>query len=501
MTGSKSHAKQTPSKIAAGVVIAANARMDVWRPGYVIVRAGRIVEVGPGTGPAGEFAEEVHEPSAILMPGLVNAHAHSPSNLLKGTWSRLPLEIWRQHQRAGWREYSDEAIYVSAQLGMVEMIRTGCTSVLDHFYTGSSSTHMGALHALSAMTDAGMRGGLALSLSDRAYESTVGIDREAASDAAREEMARISRLEEAQTLTDFVDFAKAVRQRTDRVVPIIGPSAPHRCSDALLVKALQLAVEMDTPLHAHVCETKGQFLQGRKLFGCTVVEHLDKLGLLNERLAMAHCVWLTDADVERIARQGALAIHNPASNGKLGSGRMRFDELMRLGARVGLATDGATSNDNQNMFEAMRLAGLWHNRNDRDYRDWPSPEAILRAATSGNAQALGLAGELGSIEPGRLADLVLLTTDSPHFVPLNDAITQLVYCENGTSVTDVMIDGGWVLRNRKLLTIDETALYRRARAVREEMDQRVQEQYRRTAPLEPPLREAYLRTGQAPWTQ
>jgi cytosine/adenosine deaminase-related metal-dependent hydrolase len=501
MTGSKLHAKPAPIKVAAGVVVAANERMDVWQPGYVIVRDGRIAEAGPGTGPPGEFQEDIHEPFAILMPGLVNAHAHSPSNLLKGSWSQLPLEIWRQHQRAGWREYSDEAIYVSAQLGIAEMIRTGCTSVLDHFYSGSSSPHMGALHALSAMTDAGMRGGIALSLSDRAYEATVGIDREGASEAVREEMTRISRLEEAQTLNDFVDFAKAVRRRTDLVVPIIGPSAPHRCSDALLVQALQLAIELDTPLHAHVCETKGQFLQGRKLFGCTVVEHLDSLGLLNERLAMAHCVWLTDADVERVARKAALAIHNPASNGKLGSGRMRFDELVRRGARVGLATDGATSNDNQNMFEAMRLAGLWHNRNDRDYRDWPAPKEILRAATSGNAQALGLAGKLGTLESGRLADLVLLTTDSPHFVPLNDAITQLIYCENGTSVTDVMIDGRWVLRNRKLLTIDETALYRRARAVRAEMDPRVQEQYRRTAPLEPPLREAYLRTGQAPWNQ
>src|SRR3954454_3886100 len=110
--------------ISAGVVVTANDRMEVWQPGYVIVADGRIAEAGPGKGPAGEFTDRIEAPSSILMPGLVNAHAHSPSALVKGTWSRLPLEIWRQYIRAAWREYSDEAIYVSAQLGVAEMIRT-----------------------------------------------------------------------------------------------------------------------------------------------------------------------------------------------------------------------------------------------------------------------------------------------------------------------------------------------------------------------------------------
>ena len=120
-------------KISAGTVVTANSRMEVWQPGHLIVRGARIAEAGPGLGPDGDFDERIDATSSIAMPGLVNGHSHSPSNLLKGTWSRLPLEIWRQYIRAGWREYSDEAIYVSAQLGIVEMIRTGCTSVMDHF--------------------------------------------------------------------------------------------------------------------------------------------------------------------------------------------------------------------------------------------------------------------------------------------------------------------------------------------------------------------------------
>ena len=137
---------------------------------------------------------------------------------------------------------------------------------------------------------------------------------------------------------------------------------------------MEIAVDLDTTVHMHVCETRGQFLQGRNLFGATPVAHLDKIGILNERLSMAHCVWLTDDDIERVARNGTIVVHNPASNGKLGSGRMRFDDMLRRGVRLGLATDGSGSNDTQNMFEAMRIASVWHNRNDRDYNDWPSAQ-------------------------------------------------------------------------------------------------------------------------------
>ena len=415
-------------KVSAGVVVTANARMDVWQPGYVIVHDGRIADAGPGAGPDGDFAERIDEPSSIVMPGLVNGHSHSPSNLLKGSWSRLPLEIWRQYLRAGWREYSDEAIYVSAQLGIIEMIRAGCTSVMDHFYTGSPSPHMGALNAVAAMADAGMRGGLALTLSDRQYETTVGIDTQNMSDSAREEVDRISRLEGAGSLDDFVAFAEEVRRRTHLVLPIVGPSAPHRCTEAQLVHCLEVAIDLDTMIHMHVCETRGQFLQGRQLFGTTPVAHLDKIGVLTDRLSMAHCVWLTDDDIERVAARGTIVVHNPASNGKLGSGRMRFDDMLKRGVRLGIATDGTGSNDTQNMFEALRITGVWHNRSDRDYLEWPAPQDVLRAATSGSAHALGLGGKAGMIEAGRLADLVMLTTNSYHFVPLNDVINQLVYC-------------------------------------------------------------------------
>ncbi len=487
------------TKISAGVVVSANARMEVWQTGYVIVRDGLIAEAGPGAGPYGDF-DHVDASTSIVMPGLVNAHSHSPSTLLKGMWSRLPLEIWRQYIRAGWREYSDEAIYVSAQLAIVEMIRTGCTAVMDHFYTGSPSPHMGALNAVAALADAGMRGGLALTLSDRQYETTVGIDKKNLSEAARDEIDRISRMEASESLDDFVTFAQAVRSRTHLVMPIVGPSAPHRCTEGHLVRCIDLANDLDTMVHMHVCETRGQFLQGKELFGTTPVAHLDRIGVLTDRLSMAHCVWLTDDDIERVAKRGTIIIHNPASNGKLGSGRMRFDDMLRRGVRLGLATDGSGSNDTQNMFEAIRIAGVWHNRSDRDYLDWPAPEDFLRAATSGSARALGLGDKAGVIESGRMADLVMLTMNSYHYAPLNNVINQIVFCENGISVTDVMIDGRWALRQGKMTTIDEAKLYDRSRTLRAEMEDHLKVQFERTAAIEPALREQYLSAARKGWS-
>ena len=153
------------------------------------------------------------------------------------------------------------------------------------------------------------------------------------------------------------------------------------------------------------------------------------------------------------------------------------------------------------MFEAMRLAGILHNRGTEEYSDWPSPEQILRAATSQSAHALGYGGRLGALAPGQLADIVMMDRNSFPFVPLNDPIKQLVYCENGISVSDVMIDGRWVLRKRKLVTMDEAAVYAKANDLRAEMDERVQEQFRHTRELEPALHAAYLKTAKTTWSE
>jgi len=486
-------------KIHGGVVVPVNAAMEVWDPGYLIIVDNQIAESGPGNGPEGRFDETIDAQGMVVMPGLINAHAHSPSNLLKGSWSRLPLELWRQYLRSGWREYGDEAIYVCAQLGIAEMLKTGCTAVLDHVWTPLPSAFMGTLNTVQAMHDAGMRGTVALQISNRTYESTVPIATESLGEEARREVEAISRSENAVTLDSFPEFVQEVRHRTGLVGPMVGPSAPHRCTDDMLKECMSISEQLDTAVHIHVAETKGQYLQAKQLYGMSPVAHLGRIGLLNERLSMAHCIWLTRSDVNLLAKTGVTAIHNPASNCKLGSGTMRLDEMIAADVRLGLATDGACSNDNQNMFESMRLAGLIHNRPNMDYLEWPSPQRVLQMATVGSAQALGLGGKAGSLTAGHLADVVLLTMDSYHLTPLNNVYNQLVFCENGASVRDVMVDGKWVVRNGQLTQMDEMAMYRRAREMKADMVGRWQEQFRRTASLEQPLREMYLRVGQTPW--
>ncbi len=485
--------------IRAGVVVTVDERMQVWRPGFIVVEGDSIAAAGPGQGPGGAFDDVIDAPDMIVMPGLVNGHAHSPSTLVKGMWSGLPLEIWRQYIRSAWRAYSDAAIYVSAQLAAVEMLRSGVTAVMDHFYSGSPSPYMGALHAVDGMADAGLRGALALTLSDESYAATVGLDPGAVVDEAKAEMDRISAFETAVTIEGFPAFAAELRARRPGFLPVIGPSAPHRCSVALLSRCAALARELDVMVHIHVAETKGQAIQGRRQFGRSVIEHLDRVGLLDEILSMAHCVWLSDSDIALVAARGAVVVHNPASNGKLGSGRMRFDRMLAAGVRVGLATDGSGSNDTQNMFEAMRFAGTIHNGSESDYRGWPAPADILRAATQGSARAIAMADKVGMIAPGRLADLVFLTTESVHFTPLNDVVNQLVYCENGLSVRAAMVGGRWVMRDGRLTLIDEAALFARARSLRDAMDGAMREEFARTAALEAPLRKAWLEARDVGW--
>ena len=241
------------------------------------------------------------------------------------------------------------------------------------------------------------------------------------SDARARKSSAFQRLEGTQSLEDFLKFAETVRRRTPLVLPIVGPSAPHRCTVEQLQRCQQAAVELDTMVHMHVCETKGQFLQGKILFGMSPVCHLDKIGTLTDRLSIAHGVWLTDEDIERVAARGTIVVHNPASNGKLGSGRMRFDDMLRKGVTLGLATDGSGSNDTQNMFETMRIAGVLHNRSDCDYA-WPSPQDILRAATSQRACAWAWQ-QARRHRAGPAADLVLLTTEP---IPLSRSTTSSI---------------------------------------------------------------------------
>jgi cytosine/adenosine deaminase-related metal-dependent hydrolase len=264
------------------------------------------------------------------------------------------------------------------------------------------------------------------------------------------------------TVDGFLEFSEeAVRRfhgRAGRLQYVVAPSGPQRCTDELLVAAAEFADRHRTPYHIHVLETKVQLVTGRELYGKTLVQHLSDVGALRRRVTLAHAIWIDDDDIELIAEAGSSVAHNPICNLRIGSGIAPLRKLLDRGVNVGLGTDEIDCNDSGRIFDVMHMAGLIHTVTTTDYERWPTPAEILTAATRGGARSVCLEDEIGSLEPGRKADIVLLDLDSLLYTPLNDPATHLVYAENGSSVDCVLVAGEVVVEDGRLTRVDEAAV-------------------------------------------
>jgi 5-methylthioadenosine/S-adenosylhomocysteine deaminase len=244
-------------------------------------------------------------------------------------------------------------------------------------------------------------------------------------------------------------------------------------------------------MHIHLAETKAQAVVGDQLYGASLLKHLDDIGVLTAELSLAHAIWLGEGDVERFAQSGATPVHNPASNLRIGSGLAPVKEFIASGVNVALGTDGAASNDGQNMFDALRLAGLIHNQAGSDFDKWLTPSQLLTMATRNGARAFGI--EAGIIAPGRLGDIVLLRRDTPAFTPLNDPIAQLIWCENGSSVDTVLVNGEVVVQSGRLAKMDELEVLRLAEVARRRLEPSIRAELAAARTVEPSLAEMYFR--------
>lgn len=485
--------------IQDALLVTLNGRDEIVQ-GDLLIQDGEIVSVGPRVDPAAEAVDRVLDGRRfIAMPGLVSAHGHFAEYMFKGQFYNRPLEIWRQYSRAARRTVGEAHLYAGALLGCLEMLRSGTTTALDHHYSGFGGPHMGAEQIFRAMRDSGIRGRVALTLADRAYEQTVPLDAAALDAAARREAERISAYENSQDLEACRDFLERYRDFSPRLRPMIGPSAPQRCSDGLLLACKEMAERYDVGLHMHVLETKTQAIQCERMYGKSAFAHLAEIGFLNPRLSTPHSVWAKYNDLPLLAEHGVTPVHNPASNLWLGSGVAPVPAMLREGITVALGTDGASSNDTQNMFDAIRLAALIHNVTERDYERWLTPAQVLRMATAGGARACLMQGLVGSLEPGKRADVVLLRRGSTAYTPLNDVYGQLVYCENGSSVDTVLVDGQVVVESGRSTLVDEAALAEEAESLRRALEPAVAEEIERTRALEPGLRAMYLEATGQPW--
>ncbi len=478
--------------IRNALIVTMNDNNEIVDHGTIAIDGRRIVYAGPAEqAPAGPFDRVVDADRLIAMPGMVNSHCHSPANLMRGMMPARPLEIWRAYYRASLRDMSDEDFYASALLGGMEMLKNGATTVLDHFFGNQACRFMGAGAAIQAMRDLGLRHVVSLTLSDKNYEETIPLDNSASLSG---EIRRMSASETQSTekwIDDCEAFIEAFHAPEKLTTACPGPSAVQRCSDELMTGAAEVARRRKLPLHMHLAETKAQAVMGQRIYGTSLLKHLDEIGVLAGNLSLAHSIWTEAGDVELFAKRGATAVHNPASNLRIGSGLAPVKQYLAAGVNVALGTDGAASNDGQNMFDAVRLAALIHNQAGTDFNNWILPRQALAMATCNGAHAFAI--DAGVIAAGKLADIVLLRRDAAAFTPLNDVQVQLVFCENGSSVDSVLVNGEFVVESGRLTQIDEHEVLRIAKEARLRMDPSIQSELAAAKTMEASLADMYFR--------
>ncbi|MBS1881545.1 MAG: amidohydrolase family protein [Actinobacteria bacterium] len=417
----------------------------------LVVQAGRIVAIGTDHAPPG--LPRLDASGLLAVPGLVNAHTHSAENCLRGAGQRLPLEPWLMLMFGVGGEYDAHAHRVCALAGAAEMLRTGTTAVLDHLWM--TPPNAGAIDAaFEAYREAGIRAAVAPLMCDAdttpEFAAKLGVDISKAG---------IPTLPSAELLA----ILGAAIERWDgvedgRLRVFAGPGGVQWCSEEFLVGAAELAVSHSTGFHVHLVETKIQAELCRSRFGGSGLQALDRLGILGANVSLPHSVWIDEDDIATIADRGAIVVHNPAANTRLGSGRAPIPALMEAGATVALGADGSASSDNQVMWDEVKLAALIHNDSSSD--SWIDGAQALEMATTGGAAALGQRADgLGTLGPGAPADLALLDRRASGLAGALDLEGALAYSEGGNSVRHVFVAGRQVVRDGRCLTIDEQAVF------------------------------------------
>ena len=425
-----------------------------FEPSDVLVVDGVIAAVEPDLAGTGDSTLDAS--GMILMPGLINAHTHGNQTIERGLADRLPLDSWMvlaSYGGAGAR-FEPHDLHVSVTVGIEEMLSTGTTSVIDCCRVDPAWFHDGIDAVMTAYVEAGMRAVVAVQYADLDFYSSipVGMLDDAPFDH-REPLALSGIMEDGEAYLDRWQGAHPL------VEPAVAPSSVPRCSDRLFAASFDLARARGVPLQTHLLSAKSQVVIGNERFGGSTVAHLEELGGLEPWASYAHAIWVADEEIPALAASEAVIVHNPVSNLKLGAGLAPVPQMARAGVNIALGTDGASSNDSQNMFETLKGAALAH-RVHGTSDTWPSALDVLDWCWTGGARALRK--PLGRVEPGYLADLVLLQPGRLRIAPKEIVARQLVYGELGDSVDTVMADGDVVFSRGEMTQVDETELHEHA---------------------------------------
>jgi 5-methylthioadenosine/S-adenosylhomocysteine deaminase len=428
--------KKVDLLLVNALVLTMDDEMRQYEPGAVAVRGDSIVAVGDEAEvrKATTAAQVLDCGGKVLMPGLVNAHTHIPMTLLRGLADDLRLDVWLQGYM--WpveREFvSPDFVRLGAQLACAEMIRSGVTCFADMYFFEED--------VAKAVAAAGMR----------AVCSQTVLKFPAADAPAFEDSLAAAR--------DFIQRWKG----HELIVPSVAPHAPYTCTPEILRSTAQLAAEFDVPLHTHLAETALEVENMRRENGMPVIPYVKKQGLLEAKVLAAHCVHIDEGEMRTLLHVNAGVAHNPSSNLKLASGFAPVQKMLDAGLNVGIGTDGPASNNDLDMFEEIRLAAFVAKAVSNNPTALPAPQALAMGTRLG-ARALHLGPVTGTLEPGKRADLILVDISALHNSPrfrrdTDNAYAQIVYAGKASDVSDVMVNGKWLMVNRELLTLNEAEL-------------------------------------------
>ena len=425
-------------------LVTQNRNRDVLRESSILVQDGKITKVGKEVKDRADA--EIDGSGKIVLPGLINTHTHLSMVLLRGFADDMRLQDWLSKKI--WpveARLTPEACYQGALLGCAEMIMSGTTTFMDMYFNMED--------VAKAVKETGLRGFLSYGIIDL-FDTA----------KAKAEQAKSQK---------FFDYVQELR--SSRIKFALGPHAPYTCSPETLLWAKEFAEKNQVVDHIHIAETRKEQADFQKQKGARVVEYLDKIGALSNRMLAAHCVWLTKSEVTTLAKAGVSVAHCPVSNMKLASGGVApLPEMFDAGIAVGLGTDGAASNNSLDMFETMKVCALLHKAHRWDATVL-NAQKTLDLATIEGARALGIQDEVGSVEVGKKADLIMLDAHMPNLNPIHGTetvVSDLVYSASPANVDTTIVDGELLMTHRQLRTIDLEQTVQNAARIANELVQR-----------------------------
>ncbi len=380
-------------------------------------------------------ANVLHGDNRIVMPGLINGHSHAAMTLLRGVAEDLALLDWLNNYifPAEVKFVDADFVRIGTELACWEMIRGGTTTFVDMYYYADV--------AAEVVESCGMRALISATVIDQRSP-----DAENAADSLSKGLAFIARW----------------KGKNSRITPVFGPHSNYTLNADQLRAVRDAAIDAGVAINIHMSESPYEVQQAKKNYGTTSIELFDSIGFFDATTIGAHVVWPTEADIAILAERKVGVIHNPTSNMKTAAGISPVTEMLRAGINVGLGTDGAASNNDLDMWEEIRLAALLQKVSHMDPQVMPA-NTVLTMATRGGAEAIGLGDSIGSLIVGKRADIIQVSFDDVHFVPVYDVISHLVYVADEQDVTTVVVDGKILMKDKEILTIDTARVKKEAR--------------------------------------